>query len=1257
MERPTAPPQAPPPVSQSAPLSPETALDGTPSALHQETLLTDDPGLGEETNALVRCIIARMVKVQNSLVTMESPCETAATTTAAAAPRLRVLQWNVQGLRPKRHQVLQAIVEERLDVLLQETLTPADFQWRVAGFTLHSLPATAEGSRGCLALVRSGIPHRRILNPVQCGDGVEVMALELHVGGLLVHAYNIYRSQRHELEAGELLGLAAHTSLLVAGDFNAHHPSLQSVSSTNATGRHLAAVLEEVPEIRLLNTGESTHVRGGRLDLTLVSSDLAAGATWQTHPTLTSDHYATLTTLAVAPPVPPRPQPRWNTRRADWGRFQRTLDSWWEYEPQGDLHQQEQDLTAAIQHAADAAIPRTDPGRRRRPDWWFYTEEVREHNHRVNLHRKLYKKRPTPSNLRLLQDVVSRAREVSQRAKEDKWLECFRCRPAAHPQPIREAERLVDDFTSRGASTQLPPRTHRLQQRLRPNREEVTREACETADLTDQPFSLQELDRAQKRGRDTAAGADGVVYSMLAHAGPAGEAALLSLLNASWLAGRLPPAWKEADIQPIPKPREPGKLRPISLTSCTAKTAERMVLSRLQWRVGNLHPHVFGYTRRVSTADSIITLLTQANHRPTLVVFLDLEKAFELASPDAILIALVEKGVRGRLLAWLRDYLHRRRARVRFQGHKSSFRELENGTPQGGILSPFLFNILMEQLVALPFREGTVLLSYADDLALVVTGRGNRMDKAQQALDLITEKCEALGLKISAQTARAMAIRAATPAGQLQAQGIGLEWVNRYLYLSVAGLTTLIQHPSQISGCETPRQAQRHEGDDEACQQKILEVAQNSSLRVMLRAPRWCSACVMQSEAGLLPLASRVEYVLACRVARILLRDKEGVAQRRLRTAMAQGREVFRNNTWLIHTTSAVHGLTRTLGWWREADVPALLPPPPPWEPSIAPFTATPMPASKALCITQELRQRALSMAQVTEPGSAVYYTDGSVDPVSGRTGAAAITGETRLLCRTADHCSTLQTELAALLLALEHAQARPELTVVIHTDSRAGLEALQRPRVTDNVGLVTSVLGSLQSLAAQGKCVRLHWIPSHVGVRGNEAADEAAKRAAAGPTITRRVPLSLQQTKAEARHVASWQAHQSHRELEGWKKQAAWYSIATGYHPLDDAQQHPRADGVLLQRVRLGYSTREQLQDGFQGQECAHCGRHSRRPLVHYLLSCPATARLRPAPEPDTQPAPGGLLSSREVKAALLVQRSPPDLLLEVLRAAPPPR
>ena len=205
---------------------------------------------------------------------------------------------------------------------------------------------------------------------------------------------------------------------------------------------------------------------------------------------------------------------------------------------------------------------------------------------------------------------------------------------------------------------------------------------------------------------------------------------------------------------------------------------------------------------------------------------------------------------------------------------------------------------------------------------------------------------------------------------------------------------------------------------------------------------------------------------------------------------------------------------------------------------------------------------------------------------------------------------------------------------------------------------LVTSILGSLQNLAAQGRRARLHWIPSHVGIQGNEAADEAAKRAASGPTITRHVLPSLRQIKARVRRAAGQLTHETHRELEASKRQAAWYAAATAYYPLDSAQQQSRADGVLLQRLRLGYCTREQLRPDFEGQECVHCGRFTRRPLVHYLLSCPATARLRPAPAAAaaTQPTGGGLLSSREMQAALLVRHTPQPLLLEVLRAAPPP-
>ena len=150
---------------------------------------------------------------------------------------LKVLQWNVQGLRGKRPELIQAIVEEDLDlVLLQETLAPKHLEWRIPGYTVRSLPRDKDGRRGSMIVVRSSLPHHRIIHSVHCGEGVEVMAVQLELPGLPLTVYNLYLSQRRQLVAGELLSLVTHNNVLVGEDFNARHPVLQSASSTNPTG-------------------------------------------------------------------------------------------------------------------------------------------------------------------------------------------------------------------------------------------------------------------------------------------------------------------------------------------------------------------------------------------------------------------------------------------------------------------------------------------------------------------------------------------------------------------------------------------------------------------------------------------------------------------------------------------------------------------------------------------------------------------------------------------------------------------------------------------------------------------------------------------------------------------------------------------------------------------------------------------------------------------------------------------------------------
>ena len=79
---------------------------------------------------------------------------------------------------------------------------------------------------------------------------------------------------------------------------------------------------------------------------------------------------------------------------------------------------------------------------------------------------------------------------------------------------------------------------------------------------------------------------------------------------------------------------------------------------------------------------------------------------------------LVLKGVKGKLLGWIQDYLYGRKGNVWFQGALSSEGTFELGTPQGGVLSPMLFNVLLDKIACHPFPHGTEVIIYADDILI-----------------------------------------------------------------------------------------------------------------------------------------------------------------------------------------------------------------------------------------------------------------------------------------------------------------------------------------------------------------------------------------------------------------------------------------------------------------------------------------------------------------------------------------------------------
>ena len=102
------------------------------------------------------------------------------------------------------------------------------------------------------------------------------------------------------------------------------------------------------------------------------------------------------------------------------------------------------------------------------------------------------------------------------------------------------------------------------------------------------------------------------------------------------------------------------------------------------------------------------------------MVALDLSKAFDTVSHNILLQDIEDSQLPGSYKKWLCCYLQGRQTYVEFRSTCSKHRVARQGVPQGGVLSPLLFNIYMSKMPTPP--PGILLVTYADDSTIVASG-------------------------------------------------------------------------------------------------------------------------------------------------------------------------------------------------------------------------------------------------------------------------------------------------------------------------------------------------------------------------------------------------------------------------------------------------------------------------------------------------------------------------------------------------------
>ena len=108
------------------------------------------------------------------------------------------------------------------------------------------------------------------------------------------------------------------------------------------------------------------------------------------------------------------------------------------------------------------------------------------------------------------------------------------------------------------------------------------------------------------------------------------------------------------------------------------------------------------------------------------IIFLNLSKAFDTLIFDILLCKLKYYGINGISLNLINSYLTNRSQYVQFKYSESGWREIKTGIPQGSILGPLFFSIVMNDLVNsstkfqfLIYADDTTIYFNLDDFPLV----------------------------------------------------------------------------------------------------------------------------------------------------------------------------------------------------------------------------------------------------------------------------------------------------------------------------------------------------------------------------------------------------------------------------------------------------------------------------------------------------------------------------------------------------------
>ena len=936
--------------------------------------------------------------------------------------------------------------------------------------------------------------------------------------------------------------------LIIGTDSNSRH-TLWRDKLTNMRGRKLLDFIS-THSLNIANKGNDPTFRSKQgsslIDLTLYNNfatDLIQN--WNSSfDKSDSDHARINFNLDL---IPPKRVPYRNPNDCDWELYNKTIEETltkdpFTYSPLGNttfLNKINDKITNLLNMAFNSACPLKMSRKRTSAPWWTFELTQKRRSIRI-IHRKA-RRLKTDQLWNLYKQGQTEYRKLINTTKTKHWR--------AHTEKISNlpsASRLHNFLKDRGKPTAelgsinkpdgttttsphdtLVALANELLPHDNPAPTNITdldenHEAIINKIIT--PHRLNKV--CQDLPKNKSPGPDNIRMSMIASCWDTISPCILHLFKHSLRLGITPDNWHKATGVIIAKPHKsdysnPRSFRVISLTSALQKMLEKLIVWYIESDFGLEHlttTNQHGFKRNFST-DSAIHKLTRkiensiSNGNQALGIFLDIEGAFDNISFTAIKDSLERHRLPPTISNWIYFMVSNRTIALTLSGCTIT-RTISRGCPQGGVLSPFLWNLTLNNLLEHQNLDPTFVQAFADDLSILIGGIDipTLRAKCQLYLNIINRWCKTIGVKLSTvKTTTIMFTRkrkwTLDKPLRIEGQTLTLETTVRYLGVTLDSKLNWIPHIDTICnkaitnlhtaksycsktwglrpfymrwiytqiiqpGIKHGSVVWIHRLDNNCSLRKKLTQVQRSALLLITGAFNTTPTDFLEILAGLLPLD-------------LSIKQHALLSSLRLRST----------HNWMPgNTVGKLQSHATYLNSWTNLNLPPfnlhdtskqLLNVSPPFSTIILDRTS----------ITSHIELLHMKL-------DTIAYTDGSLKNSLSGGGIVIYKGSTfsEHFFRLGTGPTIFQAELLAIanlcdILIDQEAENTP--TTHICTDSKSAILSLTATTINSKTVLLTQ---SKLRLLSHYTTISIIWVPAHTGITGNELADKLANLGSDNP-------------------------------------------------------------------------------------------------------------------------------------------------------------